>query len=60
VHPYGRKTSALEFLKASVAHYAALGVTIKRLIIDNEDVSRSKLLAKTCQVLGTKRSSAKP
>jgi transposase InsO family protein len=55
-----RKTSAVDFLKASVAHYAALGVTIKRLLTDNGSAYRSKLFAKTCESLGIKHSFTKP
>jgi transposase InsO family protein len=55
-----RKTSAVDFLKASVAHYAALGVTIKRLLTDNGSAYRSKLFAKTCEDLGIKHSFTKP
>lgn len=60
MHPDERKTSAVDFLKASVAHYAALGVKIKRLITDNGSAYRSKLFAKTCQALGIKHSFTKP
>ena len=60
MHPDERKTSAVKFLKASVAHDAALGVTIKRLITDNGSAYRSKLFAKTCQALGIKHSFTKP
>jgi hypothetical protein len=35
MHGDERKNSAVEFLKAAVAHYTALGVSIKRLITDN-------------------------
>ena len=38
-----RKGSAVAFLQAAVAHYAALGVTIKRLITDNGSAYRSQL-----------------
>lgn len=48
MHPDERKGSAIEFLKASVAHYAAHGVTIKRLLTDNGSAYRSKLFKKTC------------
>lgn len=37
-----RKGSAMAFLQAAVAHYAALGVTIKRLITDNGPAYRSR------------------
>jgi len=35
MHLDERKESAVEFLKAAVAHYKALGVTVKRLLTDN-------------------------
>ena len=44
----------MEFLKAAVAHYQALGVHIKRLITDNGAAYRSQLFARTCQALGIK------
>ncbi len=46
------KLSAVAFLKAAVAHYAALGVRIKRLITDNGSAYRSRLFARTCRALG--------
>ena len=60
MHPDEKKQSAVEFLKASVAHYRALGVTIKRLITDNGSAYRSGLFARTCQALGIKHSFTKP
>lgn len=54
VHPDEKRPSALAFLHAAVAHYRALGVTIKRLITDNGPAYRSKLFAQTCQSLGIK------
>jgi len=55
-----RKASAVAFLQAAVAHYAALGVTIKRLITDNGSAYRSRLFAKTCQALGIKHTFTRP
>jgi transposase InsO family protein len=55
-----RKESVVDFLKATVAHYKALGVTIKRLLTDNGSAYRSKLFAKTCQALGIKHTFTKP
>jgi transposase InsO family protein len=55
-----RKASAVEFLQAAVAHYAALGVRIKRLITDNGSAYRSKLFAKTCQALDIKHNFTRP
>ena len=52
MHADERKDSAVEFLKASVAHYAAHGVSIKRLLTDNGPAYRSALFNKTCQALG--------
>lgn len=46
-----RKESVVEFLLSTVAHYKALGVTIKRLLTDNGSAYRSRLFAKTCQAL---------
>ena len=60
MHVDERKGSAIEFLKASVAHYAAHGVTIKRLLTDNGSAYRSKLFSKTCQALGIKHSFTRP
>lgn len=60
MHPDDRKTSTVEFLKASVAHYASLGVTVKRLITDNGSACRSELFANTCQALCIKHSFTKP
>lgn len=56
MHADERKGSAVDFLKAAVAHYAALGVRIERLITDNGAAYRSRLFAQTCQALGIKHS----
>ena len=55
-----RKESVVEFLKATVAHYKALGVTIKRLLTDNGGAYRFSVFAKTCQALGIKQPFARP
>jgi transposase InsO family protein len=60
MHPDERKLSAVDFLKAAVAHYAALGVKIKRLLTDNGSAYRSRLFAKTCQALGIKHTFTRP
>lgn len=51
-----QKTTAVDFLTAAVAHYAALGVRIQRVLTDNGSAYRSKLFARTCQALGIKHS----
>ena len=60
MHPDERKLSAVDFLKAAVAHYAALGVRIERLLTDNGNAYRSILFNKTCQALGIKHIFTKP
>jgi len=55
-----RKDSAVDFLKAAVAHYAALGVKIKRLLTDNGPAYRSQLFARTCLALGIKHTFTRP
>jgi transposase InsO family protein len=60
MHGDERKDSAVAFLKATVAHYAALGVTIKRLLTDNGPAYRSRLFAQTCQALGVKHTFTRP
>lgn len=60
MHADERKDSAVAFLKAAVAHYAALGVRIKRLITDNGSAYRSRLFARTCEALGIKHSFTRP
>lgn len=60
MHSDERKGSAVDFLKAAVAHYAALGVKIERLITDNGSAYRSRLFNKTCQALGIKHTFTRP
>lgn len=52
VLPDEKQHSAVAFLQQAVAHYRALGVTIKRLITDNGSAYRSRLFARACQDLG--------
>ena len=52
MHVDEKKTSAVAFLKAAVAHYAALGVRIQRVLTDNGSAYRSRLFDQTCQPLG--------
>lgn len=54
MYPDEKRSSVVAFLHAAVAHYRALGVTIKRLITDNGPAYRSQLFARTCQTLGIK------
>jgi transposase InsO family protein len=60
MHADERKDSAVQALLAAVAHYKALGVTIKRLLTDNGSAYRSRLFEKTCQALGIKHTFTRP
>jgi transposase InsO family protein len=60
MHANEQKVSAVAFLKAAVAHYAALGVRIQRVLTDNGSAYRSRLFARTCQALGIKHSFTRP
>ena len=60
MHPDERKTSAVAFLQAAVAHYAALGVRVKQLITDNGAAYRSRAFQQTCQALGVKHTFTRP
>jgi transposase InsO family protein len=60
MHADERKNSAVAFLQASVAHYAAQGVRIKRLLTDNGSAYRSRLFNKACQALDIKHTYTRP
>ena len=55
-----KKASATCFLQDAVAHYAALGVRIERVLTDNGPAYRSRLFAKLCQSLGIKHHFTRP
>lgn len=55
-----RKESAVAFLHATVAHYRALGVTVKRLLTDNGSAYRSKAFRRACEALGIKHTFTRP
>ncbi len=52
IYPNEKKESAVAFLKAAVAYYRSLGVTINRVMTDNGPCYVSKLFAATCKELG--------
>ena len=58
--PNERKESAVAFLKAAVAYYARLDVTVTRVMTDNGACYRSKAFAKACRKLGLKHIRTKP
>jgi transposase InsO family protein len=55
-----RKGSAVAFLKAAVAYYASLGVTVERVMTDNGSCYRSSAFAKACRRLHLKHIRTKP
>lgn len=60
IHPDEKKESAVAFLKAAVAYYRMLGVTINRVMTDNGGCYKSKLFAAACAQLGLKHIRTKP
>jgi transposase InsO family protein len=60
IFPDERKESAIAFLKAAVAYYESLGVSISRVMTDNGAAYRSKAFAKTCRALGLKHIFTRP
>lgn len=52
--------SAIAFLRASVAYFAGLGVTLQRVLTDNGSAFRSKRFAAQCRRLGLKHSFTRP
>jgi transposase InsO family protein len=61
-HAYPDETagSAITFLRAAVAYYAGLGITIQRLLTDNGAAYRSKAFAAVCRELGIKQRFTRP
>ncbi|QGT78693.1 IS481 family transposase [Guyparkeria halophila] len=60
IHPDEGKRSAIAHLKAAVAYYASLGITIRRVLTDNGPCYRSKSFANACQELGIRHRFTQP
>ncbi|MDJ0608274.1 MAG: IS481 family transposase [Kiloniellales bacterium] len=58
--PDERKLSAIAFLKAAVAYYTSLGVTVQRVMTDNGSCYLSKDFAKACKQLKVKHIRTRP
>jgi transposase InsO family protein len=58
--PDERQGSAAAFLKAAVAYYASLGVTVVRVMTDNGACYRSKAFRKACRDLDLKHIRTRP
>src|SRR6516162_6987087 len=55
-----KKGSAVAFLKAAVAYYASLGVTVERVMTDNGACYKSFTFQKACKRLGLRHIRTKP
>lgn len=60
IHPDETKQSAVPFLKAAVAYYARLGVTVSRVMTDNGACYKSHAFRDACKELGLKHIRTKP
>ena len=60
VMPNERKQSAVNFLKAALAYYASLGVTVERVMTDNGSCYKSFAFRGACKRLGLKHVRTKP
>ena len=58
--PDEKKESAVAFLKAAVAYYASLGVTVSRVMSDNGSCYRARAFRKACADLKLKHIFTKP
>ena len=55
-----RKACAVAFLKAAVAYYASLGITVERVMTDNGSCYRSRRFRNACRRLGLKHIFTRP
>ena len=60
VFPDERKESAVAALRACVAYYKSLGITVTRVMTDNGSCYRSHAFRKACAALGIKHIRTKP
>jgi transposase InsO family protein len=60
VMPDETQQSAVPFLKAAVAYFASLGVTVTQVMTDNGSCYRSRTFRKACADLGLKHIRTKP
>jgi transposase InsO family protein len=60
IKPNEKSVSAIAFLKAAVAYYKGLGVTVQRVMTDNGSCYRSRAFARACRRLKLKHIRTKP
>ncbi len=58
--PDERKESAVAFLKAAIAYYQSLGVTVVRVMTDNGSCYRSRAFRHACRDLGLRHIRTRP
>jgi transposase InsO family protein len=60
VMPSEKKRSAIAFLKAALAYYASLGITVERVMTDNGSCFKSFAFRRACKRLGLRHIRTKP
>lgn len=60
IHKDEKARSAVAFLKAAIAYYASLGVTVARVMTDNGSCYKAKRFARACKRLGIRHIRTKP
>lgn len=60
IFPDEKAISATAFLKAAVAYYLSLGITVTRVMTDNGSCYRARDFAKACKTLGLKHIRTRP
>ncbi len=58
--PDEKAVSAIAFLKAAIAYYNGLGITVTRVMSDNGSCYKAKDFAKACKTLGLKHIRTRP
>lgn len=59
-YPDERIVSVVAFLKAALAYYQSLGVTIRRILTDNGPAYRSRIFFRVCRELGITHKFTRP
>jgi len=60
IKPDERRESAISFLRAAVAYYASLGITVQRVMTDNGSCYKAFAFRDACKQLGLKHIRTKP
>jgi transposase InsO family protein len=55
-----RKEDAVAFLKAAIAYYASLGITVERVMTDNGSAYRSHAFRAACEAASVRHKRTKP